>query len=55
MASRKFVENFERVAAHYRLAEFGELEQAKEAARADMAGAIECFAALAAEIERIKK
>lgn len=50
MASKKFVENFIKVANHYMLAELGELETAKQAARNDMANAEVCYAALAAEI-----
>jgi len=48
--SKKFVSDFDLVAAHYRLEELGELEAAKQAAREDMANAIPCYAALAREI-----
>lgn len=50
MAKPEFVADFMLVAQHYLLAELGELEEAKEAARKDMANAERCFAALAAEI-----
>jgi len=48
--SREFLKQFDLVARHYRLAELGELEEAKAAARGDMESAEKCFAALAAEI-----
>lgn len=47
---REFAADFELVAAHYCLAERGELDVAKEAARADLDSAIVTYAALAAEI-----
>lgn len=50
MASKSFVADFEAVAAHYRLRECGEYDQAKAAARADLDAAIVCFAAMAGEI-----
>ena len=47
---REFAADFELVAAHYLLAECGELEAAKDAARSDLDSATVTFAALAAEI-----
>lgn len=48
--SQQFVNDFETVSRHYMLAECGELEQAKSAARADIDAAITTFAALADEV-----
>lgn len=52
IVSRKFVADFETVAAHYNLRELGEFELAKEAARQDLEAAQETFAAIAAEIRK---
>lgn len=49
---RVFAENFELVAARYRLAERGEYKVAKRVARADLPAAIIAYAVLAAEIRR---
>lgn len=49
-ATREFVADFDLVAAHYRLEELGEMEEAKACARNDMANAIPCYAALAKEL-----
>lgn len=49
--SEKFVADFEAVAARYNLKELGEYDEAKQAARADLKAAIECFASLAKEEE----
>lgn len=43
--------DFEAVAARYNLKELGEYDEAKQAARADLKAAIECFASLAKEEE----
>lgn len=48
--TRKFVEDFELVSRHYLLAEHGELELAKKAARADIEAATITYAHLADEI-----
>lgn len=48
--SRKFSEDFEVVADHYRLKEFGEYEAAKAAARSDIDTAIATFSKLACEV-----
>ena len=45
--SQQFVDNFETVAARYRLRELGEYEAAKAAARHDLENAEVCFAAMA--------
>jgi hypothetical protein len=44
--SREFKANFDTVARYYGLADLGELEEAKEAARRDPEAAATCFAAL---------
>ena len=49
-ATKKFVTDFETVAAHYRLKEIGEYDQAKAAARADLDAAITTYAAMAKDI-----
>jgi hypothetical protein len=49
--TKQFSDDFALVAAHYKLAELGELEEAKATARADLESAIVCFAAMA---ERLK-
>jgi len=49
-ATKQFQHDFMLVANHYMLAELGELETAKQAARNDMAAAEVCYASLAAEI-----
>lgn len=49
-ATKKFKADFMLVAKHYMLAELGELETAKQAARNDMANAEICYAAMAKEI-----
>lgn len=46
---KKFVDDFETVAARYNLRELGEYEQAKEAARRDIENAEICFSAMAKE------
>jgi hypothetical protein len=51
-ASKKFVDDFMTVAKHYMLAEHGELEQAKSAARADLDGAIICYTDIANKIRQ---
>ncbi len=48
--SKTFAANFEVVAAHYRLKELGEIEEAKNAAREDIENAEVCYALLAKEI-----
>lgn len=50
MADPKFVADFMLVANHYKLAELGELEEAKQAARDDMDAAVISYAAMAKEI-----
>jgi len=47
--SRQFADNFARVTTHYQLPP-DELEEAKAAARGDMAAAEICFATLAGQI-----
>lgn len=48
MASKKFVADFDAVCTRYNLTA-EEREEAKQAARADLAAAITCFASLAKE------
>ena len=50
MAKPEFVANFMLVSEFYMLADLGELEEAKEAARNDMANAEVSYAAMADEI-----
>lgn len=50
--SRKFVADFELVAARYNLKELGEYADARAAARRDIEAAQETFAAIAAEIRK---
>ena len=50
IVTEQFVDDFDTVAKHYRLADLGELESAKACARADLANAIPTYAAMAAEI-----
>jgi len=50
MADPKFVTNFMLVADHYLLEELGEIEEAKQSAREDMAAAVISYAAMAKEI-----
>lgn len=50
MATQKFVADFMLVANHYMLEELGELDEAKQAARNDMAAAEISYAAMAKEI-----
>lgn len=45
--TKQFADNFEAVAARYRLRELGEDETAKAAARRDLESAETCFAAMA--------
>lgn len=47
MASKQFVADFAVVATHYSLAELGQIEEAKAAARRDMPGATVYFARMA--------
>lgn len=53
-ATRQFSEDFELVAAHYRLKELGEYDEAKRAARNDLEAAQVSFAAMAQEIKTTK-
>ena len=48
----KFQQNFKLVAEHFRLREHGEYEQALEVAKLDKAGAVRCYAAIAAILRR---
>lgn len=48
-ATKQFQQDFMLVAKHYKLAELGELEIAKQAARGDMENAEICYAAMALE------
>lgn len=50
---RKLAEDFETVAAHYRLKEFGEYEEAKQCVRNDPKGAALSYAAMANEIRSL--
>lgn len=50
--SREFKANFDLVAKHYRLAELGELDDAKDAVRRDPEGAHACFAAMGAWVRQ---
>lgn len=52
---RKFAEDFELVAAHYKLRETGEYELAKQAARDDLENAVVCFADMAKQIREARK
>jgi hypothetical protein len=52
---RKFAEDFELVAAHYRLAQLGEYKVAKQAARDNVDEAIKTYSSLAAEIAGIRR
>lgn len=45
-----FIDDFEKVVAHYRLRELGEYEEAKAHARRDLEGALVCFRSLAEDI-----
>ena len=51
VATKQFAEDFETVAAHYRLKDLGEYDEAKQVARNDMAAAQVSFAAMAQEIK----
>ena len=46
---QQFIDDFEKVAARYRLRELGEYEEAKAAARRDMGNAAVCFREMAVE------
>lgn len=48
----KFQADFELVAEHFRLREHGEYEQALETAKLDRAGAVRCYASIAASLRR---
>lgn len=47
---RQFVKDFEKVAAHYKLKELGEYDEAKAAARNNIDAAIVCYSQMAKEI-----
>lgn len=49
-APKQFVDDFEFVAAHYRLAELGEYDEAKLTAKNNIADAQICFSVLAKDI-----
>jgi hypothetical protein len=49
-ASVQFIKDFDTVAGHFKLAELGELDQAKQCARNDMANAEISFSAMAQKI-----
>lgn len=51
-AVNSFQADFELVAAHYKLRELGEYEQALECAKNDVANAKICYAAIAASLRR---
>ncbi|OFZ69069.1 MAG: hypothetical protein A2V79_11650 [Betaproteobacteria bacterium RBG_16_56_24] len=51
-AKTRFEDDFELVAAHFRLRENGEFDQALDAAKMDKAGAVRCYAAIAASLRR---
>jgi hypothetical protein len=51
-ATRAFKADFDLVARHYHLSELGELETAKQCARADMSNAIISYSAMAKEIRK---
>lgn len=51
-SASSFQADFELVAEHFRLREHGEYEQALEVAKMDKAGAIRCYASIAASLRK---
>lgn len=51
-ATNQFKDDFDLVAAHYKLREFGEYDQALDAAKKDVTNAKTCYAAIAASLRR---